>query len=223
MTAYFLLILLLFTVQNCNPPFETTSHDQNKDGQIDNRLYTKSDSKISIFMETFEYQKNVPDDWTWLKMDSKNPQSYQTFYNEIASKDPDKVDIKIWYGPDNLKLIEKDDKDSDGFFETTQYYNRFAKPKLTSGIIARIEIDSDQDGKSDLWIYPMKRMELDTNKDRIPDKMSADRKVISEVLKNFKSISHRKELSGLSPNQSWAIHPEFIQDESLKAMIPFSL
>lgn len=203
--------------------FDVTSHDQNKDGQIDNRLYTKSDSKISIFMETFEYQKNVPDDWTWLKMDSKNPQSYQTFYNEIASKDPNKIDIQIWFGPGNVKLIEKDDKDSDGFFETTQYYNRFAKPKITSGIIARIEIDSDQDGKSDLWIYPMKRMELDTDKNGIPDKMSTDTKLISEALKNFKSFSQKKDLLELSTHQSWVVHPEFIQDESLKAIIPFSL
>ncbi|MBW0432692.1 hypothetical protein HGB47_03600 [Leptospira yasudae] len=53
--------------------------------------------------------------------------------------------------------------------------------------------------------------------------MSADIKVISEVLKSFKSFSQKKDLLELSPHQSWVVHPEFIQDESLKAIILFSL
>ncbi|WP_455032236.1 Lsa25.6 family adhesin [Leptospira sanjuanensis] len=207
----------------CKSPFEVTSHDQNKDGQIDNRLYTKTDSKISIFMETFERQKKMPDDWMWLKMDSKDPKSFQTFYNEIASKDPNKIDIKIWFGPDNIKLIEKDDKDSDGFFETTQYFNRFAKPKINSGIIARIEIDSDRDGKPDIWIYPMKRMELDTNQDGVPDQFSTDNEQIGQILKTGKLPIDFKRTSILPSSRSWGLHPELIQDETLKAVIPFSL
>ncbi|AOP35375.1 hypothetical protein A0128_16930 [Leptospira tipperaryensis] len=213
---------LLFSLLNCNSPFEVTSHDQNKDGKIENILYTKTDSKISIFMETFEYQKEVPDDWMWLKMDPKDPKSYQALYNEIASKDPQKVDSKIWFGPGNLKLIEKVDRDLDGFFETTQYYNRFAKPKINSGIIARIEIDSDLDQRPDIWIYPMKRMELDTNKDGVPDKQTSDPKTIGEALKTRKQTITSK-TSSLSPAQSWALHPELIQDESLKAVILFSI
>ncbi|MBM9501048.1 hypothetical protein JWG44_12375 [Leptospira sp. 201903071] len=196
--------------------------DQTKDGKVDNILYTKTDSKIAIFMETFEYQKEVPDDWMWLKMDSKNPESYQTLYNEIASKDPHKVDVKVWYGPGNLKLVEKDDRDQDGYFETTQYYNRFAKPKITSGIVARIEIDSDKDQKPDIWIFPMERMELDTNNDGFPDKLVSDPEIMRTVLKNKKQIGITSSVF-LSSNRSWALHPEFIRDETLKAIIPFSL
>ncbi|MBM9501050.1 hypothetical protein JWG44_12385 [Leptospira sp. 201903071] len=196
--------------------------DQTKDGKVDNILYTKTDSKIAIFMETFEYQKEVPDDWMWLKMDSKNPESYQALYNEIASNDPHKVDVKVWYGPGNLKLIEKDDRDQDGYFETTQYYNRFAKPKINSGIIARIEIDSDKDQRTDIWIYPMKRMEIDTNKDGIPDGVSENVDTINEVLKKRKRIQLPNVLP-LTSSQSWALHPERISDETWKAVIPFSL
>lgn len=218
-----LIIISLLSIFNCNSPFEATSLDQNKDGIVDNKLYTKSDSKISIFMESYEFQKETPDDWTWLKMDSKDPKSFQTFYNEIASKNPKIVDIKIWFGPDNLKLIEKNDKDLDGFFETTQYYNRFAKPKVTSGIIAKIEIDSDKDLRGDIWIYPMQRIELDTNKDGIPDKMSSDIHLISDILKTRKIPVDLKKTSNVSSAQSWVIHPELISDKSLKATIPFSL
>ncbi|WP_125226079.1 hypothetical protein [Leptospira barantonii] len=174
-------------------------------------------------METFEYQKKTPDDWMWLKMDSQDPKSLEIFYNESAVKNPQRVDRKIWFGPDNVKLIEKNDTDADGFFETTQYYNKFAKPKTNSGIVARIEIDSDQDRKAEIWIYPMKRIELDMNRDGIPDKMSNDFKIISETLKNYKSFTQRKGFMELSRNQSWTLHPELIQEESLKAMIPFSL
>ncbi|MGJ4752607.1 Lsa25.6 family adhesin [Leptospira kmetyi] len=219
--SFFAILFVLVTLV-CKAPIDVNSHDQNKDGKKDNILYTKSDSKISIFMETFEFQKETPDDWTWLRMDSKDPKSFQIFYNEIASKDPKKIDIKIWFGPDNVKLIEKNDKDLDGYFENTKYYNKFAKPKITSGIIARIEIDSDQDHKVEIWIYPMKRLEVDMNGDGIPDKMSTEAKVISETLKNYKSLAQIKGLMELSRNQSWALHPELIQDETLKAIIPYS-
>ncbi|MBM9579330.1 hypothetical protein JWG45_19495 [Leptospira sp. 201903070] len=196
--------------------------DQNKDGKIDNILYTKRDSNVSIFMETFEKQKDVPDDWMWLKMDPKDPKAFQSLYNEIASKDPLKVDIKIWFGPGNLKLIEKDDRDQDGFFETTQYYNRFAKPKVNSGIVARIEIDSDKDQKIDIWIYPMKRIEIDTNQDAIPDTFSENPDTIGQVFKKGKRIPLLK-VQPLPSPQSWALHPLLIPDETWKAIIPFSM
>ncbi|XDD49852.1 lipoprotein [Leptospira sp. WS92.C1] len=217
------LILLLFLVTACSPSVTITSHDQNQDGKIENKLYTKSDSQISIFMETFEHQQELPDDWMWLKIDSKDPKSFQTFYNEMASKEPQKIDRKIWFGPNNLKLIEKKDQDQDGYFETTQYYNRFAKPKISSGIIARIEIDLNKDQKPDLWIYPMKRVELDTNQDGIPDRMSLDPQVISDVFKKIKLSDRFDQTTKIIPSQSWVIHPEFISDESLRAVILFSL
>ncbi|RHX92615.1 Lsa25.6 family adhesin [Leptospira stimsonii] len=213
---------LSFLLLTCNPPFETISYDRNDDGTIENRLYTKTDSKIAIFMETFENQKDFPDDWMWLKMDAKDPKSYQELYNEIASKDPQKVDIKIWFGPGNVKMIEKADRDLDGYFETTQYYNRFAKPKVTSSIIARIEIDSDKDQRPDIWIFPLERMELDSNKDGIPDKLVSDPKTIGEALKTRTQTITSKTKS-LSLGQSWALHPELIQDESLRAVILFSI
>lgn len=216
-----ILFPIVFLFLTCRSPFEATSHDQNKDNKIDNILYTKTDSKIAIFMETFENQKEVPDDWMWLKMNPEDPQSFQFLYNEIASKDPQKVDLKIWFGPGNLKLVEKDDKDQDGFFETTQYYNRFAKPKIGSGIIARIEIDSDKDQRPDIWIFPMERMELDTNKDGFPDKLVSDPQIVRDVLKDRKQTGIKS--SPLSSGQSWALHPELIRDETLKATIPFSL
>ncbi|MBM9501225.1 hypothetical protein JWG44_13290 [Leptospira sp. 201903071] len=219
---YFFLLGASCLLFYCSPPFEAISHDQNKDGKIDNVLYTKRDSNVSIFMETFENQKEVPDDWLWLKMDPKDPKSFQPLYNEIASNDPHKVDVKVWYGPGNLKLVEKDDRDQDGYFETTQYYNRFAKPKITSGIVARIEIDSDKDQKPDIWIFPMERMEIDTNKDGIPDKKSSEPKIIGGILKTRKQIV-TSSATPLSPTQSWALHPELIADESLKAIIPSTL
>lgn len=180
--------------------------------------------KLGTFLETDSNQDGITDDFSWLKADPNRKENTMLFYNELKTKD--QVIKQTWYGPGNTKLIEKTDEDKDNYLETTTYYNRFAKPQITKGIVARIEIDIDKNDKTDIWLYPGVRMEKDSDGDGVADCLNKD---IMEIQKAFGLENNLSSLQSLlcskfaNPNLSFAIHPEQIKEERLKAIIPFKL
>ena len=114
-------------------------------------------------------------------------------------------------------------EDGDGFLDTKVYFNKEAKPKVLSGHIARVEIDIDKDGKTDAWMFPFKRLELDSNHDGIPDKFSTNEKQIADA---FQQLHNKKKFDiqtfPLDKKSSFVIYPELIKEERWKAILNIS-
>ncbi|MCB1193030.1 MAG: hypothetical protein KDK90_21475 [Leptospiraceae bacterium] len=221
------LVILLFVLFSCKQSQNLVSVlniDNNKDGKNDQYMLSLNDSNTSIFIGTDEDRDGVIEDHLWVNAKSKDigGKGVDLLFNEIKGEKG--IFSRLWYGPSNIKLIEKTDEDRDGFIETTAYFNKTALPKVITGHVARIEIDSNKDGKVEVWIFPSVRFEVDKNGDGIPDEYSTNHDDLGK-LEYFLSMDKLKELktSPLNPSQSYTLHPEIIQDERLKAIIPFTL
>ncbi|WP_411821834.1 hypothetical protein [Leptospira sp. 'Mane'] len=187
-------------------------------------MYTHSKLKQGIFLETDTDQDDIADDFSWIKADQNQKENFIILYNETRAND--QTTKQTWYGPGNTKIIEKTDENKDGYFETTTYYNRFAKPQVARGIVARIEIDASKNNLTNIWLYPGVRMEKDTNGDGIADCFNQDIIEIQNAFGSKDNLSHLQSLpcsKFANPNFSFAIHPEQIKEDRLKAIIPFRI
>nr|WP_232224669.1 hypothetical protein [Leptospira fainei] len=177
-----------------------------------------------MFIEIDERRSGKADTWQWVSGDPANPKNVNVLYRELATKPGRPVDIKTYYGPNNFKIAEIQDLNGDGKFETTVYFNWLATPQSISGIIARIESDTDDKPGVDLWIYPMARMELDTNGDGRPDRFLSDGEKINRLYAKFvtEGILSSDGFQVLRQDSSWAIHPFLIPEGKNRAIIPNS-
>ncbi|MBE7413027.1 MAG: hypothetical protein L6Q54_03645 [Leptospiraceae bacterium] len=208
----FLCVFFLF----CNRYTTVTEIDSNKDGKIDQYMISLKDKNLGIAMVVDESKEGNFDDISWIHGEPGNTKESFVVFNKIYKNG--KVKSKTWYGPNTIKLIEFSDEDGDGFLETKIYYNKLALPKIINGHIARIEIDTDKDDKTDVWLFPADRVEIDSNKDGVPDRYSTDTKKVQEAYKQF-TTSRKFELTTLplEKPRSFVIHPELIQIDRWKA------
>lgn len=130
--------------------FKSITVDMDKNGKPDQIMHTHSGLNTAVLIETDTDMDGRMEDYLWVSGEATDVKSSLLLFNLIMKNGKPKS--KTWYGPGNVKLIEKSDEDEDGYLETTAYFNRFAKPKVMNGIVARIEIDSnkDQNGYLDL-------------------------------------------------------------------------
>ncbi|MCC6274714.1 MAG: hypothetical protein IT569_02550 [Leptospiraceae bacterium] len=215
------ILLILFFIFSCKGnELIWEARDVDKDGKNDQFMVSLKSNNTAVLLLTDERKAGRINDYAWVKAKDDKSQ-IQLFYNESFDVNG-KVNYQLWYGPDSIKLIEKQDMNKDGFLETTTYFNRNAKPKIMSNHVARLEFDSNQDGKTDIWYYPNAKIEFDLNFDGIPDKFSSgtNQIAIPDLLDKEKIKSLK--VFDLSRAESFAVHPELIKSKELQAIIPFS-
>jgi len=183
-------------------------------------MISRQQGKRSILIETDSNGDGVIDDFLWVNAKEEKVTDSQLLFNEMTDEKYIPVE-QIWYGPKNFKLIGKIDLDKDGFLESTVYYNYNAAPKITKGIIARIEVDSNRDGKINYWIYPGLRIEADHTASGSPSEFTENPDIISEIIQTIESKKKwEKPLSPLNPSKSFALYPDLIPNETNRAIIP---
>lgn len=214
------LIFLVFT--NCGEKYTSFLElDSNQDGKIDNYMISLKDGSLGILIATDEDKDGKFEDLSWVVGEPGKEKESQVVFNQISKNGAAKS--KTWYGPGNIKLVEFSDEDGDGFLETKAYFNKEAKPKVVSGHIARIEIDTDKDGKTDAWLFPADRIEIDSNKDGIPDRVSVNPDKIREAFQHLHAKKKFElETMSLGKENSFVLHPELIKEERWKSIISIS-
>lgn len=150
--------------------------------------------------------------WTWVRGDDKDPKTSLVLFEELIRKG-------------NRKLIEQSDLDENGTWESMVYYNAFAVPKETMRIVAHVEVDLYGKGKLNLWIFPEARMELDSNKDGKPDQILTNQ---DRMLENFTQLQkgkqiQEKDFNPMPANSSWILNPNQITNPRYQALIRQSL
>ena len=116
-------------------------------------------------------------------------------YKEVDTNTDGKVDVLKWYLPNEFIALSQHDKDKDGYFEATTYYNFKKLP-------VRTEVDTNFDGRADRIIWE-NRAELDTDFDGIPDSyIEAPTRLILED-----SIERKAGIKPLEKAKSWFLNP----------------
>lgn len=202
---------------------DCSKSDFRQDGDSNARIYTYKQTGFSTFLANDVKRDGIFDDFTWIRGDKNNPKKVMLLFNEAHQKQ--RVYSRTWYGPGNIKLVEKSDLNHDGILETTSYFNNTAKPMKIGGHIARIEIDRNNDGKTDIWQFPGIRMEFDTNADGSPDKYSLGQTNIKNVQLIRNPKIKNKDLKGqnLDQNRSWVLNISLIKNNRWIALIPRSI
>ena len=195
-------------------------------GEINQQMFSLKKEKRGIFARTDEDLDGDYEDYLWISGVSPEEKDNLIFFNEVRAGE--RIDRQLWYGPENRKLIEKNDLNEDGTLETITYYNYNAKPGVTLGIVARMEIDLNGDGKPDIWIYPPVRAEIDTDGNQKPDRLFDRESEVTALFNKFttgasNNLSELSQRSRLLPvASSWAINPDTITEERYRSPIPRS-
>lgn len=213
--------MFLFLLSACRSPFETIdfSAASRAEPNVHSFRYKKT-GKI-VFVEIDEHRSGQADTWQWVSTDPKRSDKSNILYREQISKPGNAVDTKSYYGPNNFRIVDLLDTNGDGVFETSIYYNWNAVPQVLTGTIARIE--SNLDGKKgvNLWIYPMVRMEIDTDEDGKPDRFTENEELIAEEYSKF--VKGRRvsttDFRNLNPDRSWALHPFLIPEGKNRGVV----
>ncbi|EMF80194.1 putative lipoprotein [Leptospira weilii serovar Topaz str. LT2116] len=178
--------------------------------------------KLLVMVRTDSDLDGKTDLWTWVRGDDKNPKASLVLFEELIRKGNHS---RTWYGPGNRKLIEQNDLDEDGRWESMVYYNASATPKETMRIVAHVEVDLYGKGKPSLWIFPEARMELDLDDNGKPDHLLTKQELMLEnfaKLQKGKEIS-KKDFSPMSASSSWVFNSKQIVNPRYQALINQSL
>ncbi|EQA61465.1 adhesin Lsa25.6 [Leptospira alexanderi] len=178
--------------------------------------------KLLVMVRTDSDLDGKTDLWTWVRGDDKDPKASLVLFEELIRKGNHS---RTWYGPGNRKLIEQNDLDEDGRWESMVYYNASAIPKETMRIVAYVEVDLYGKGKPSLWIFPEARMELDLDDDGMPDHLLTNQ---DRMLENFAKLQKGKQISEkdfspMSVSSSWVFNPKQIVNPRYQALINQSL
>jgi antitoxin component YwqK of YwqJK toxin-antitoxin module len=176
--------------------------DTNSDSKIDTKGYYLDDSGNFrlIYNESDNNLDGISDFFVWMGSSPapKKEVAIKDVVKVHEEEDSDfdgKIDILKWYLPNELIALTQVDKDKDGYFETTNYFN-FKKQ------IVRTEIDTDFDGRADVYLWD-NRAEIDTDKDGIPDKFTT---APSKLLLQDK-LEKKIDLNNLNKSNSWLLYP----------------
>jgi hypothetical protein len=136
----------------------------------DNRksyMFVSQILKSGIFVMHMGDKESGPAILEWLRIGKEDPSKRDLFYKELWEKGlPQK---KIFYGPGSIPLVQVSDLNTDGKMDTITYFNSSALTGAQSNNVALKEIDTNGDGKADVWVYPAARLEYDENLDGIAD------------------------------------------------------
>lgn len=189
-------------------------------------LYTVEARKQAVLTEFDATEKGGIGDLIWMRA-SRAPgagrQIPDLFFQENRRKG--KVYEEVWFGPGNFRLVGREDLDGNGTLETMVYYNGAAAGGFVGSVIARLELDTLSAGRTDIWVYPGRRMELDTDGDGKPDRVQDEPRL---TVANFSALTRTMRIAGLvhqplNPARSWALHPSLISEPRFRAVIPHSL
>ncbi|MDI7173494.1 adhesin Lsa25.6 [Leptospira santarosai] len=217
------LVFALFILSSCKDDRIKISDlgviDKDKKNQT---AFILQPEKLLVMVRTDSDLDGKTDLWTWVRGGDKDPKTSLVLFEELIRKGNHS---RTWYGPGNKKLIEQNDLDEDGRWESMVYYNASAIPKQTMRIVAYVEVDLYRKGKPSLWIFPEARMELDLDDDGKPDHLLTNQNL---MLENFAKLQKGKEISqkDFSPMQasnSWVLNPKQIVNPRYQALISQSL
>lgn len=217
----FILIILFLSCTKPNVNSICTLEQLSASGNPKQQIVTRNGLDRVILVETDPDGDGIINDYVWVNASSIQREKHLLLFNEIQTDKNIPIE-QIWFGPKNYKLIGKIDLNKDGNLESTVYYNYKAAPKIISGIVARIEVDSNLDGKTDIWIYPNLRLEIDSKFLGVPNGYTENIEEINEIFKKIETNQKWKNTFNLLQNdKSFALHPELITREDNKSVIQF--
>ncbi|EMJ52648.1 putative lipoprotein [Leptospira interrogans serovar Valbuzzi str. Duyster] len=217
------LVLALLVLSSCKDDRIKISDlgviDKDKKNQT---AFVLQPEKLLVMVRTDSNLDGKTDLWTWVRGDDKDPKTSLVLFEELIRKGNHS---RTWYGPGNRKLIEQSDLDENGTWESMVYYNAFAVSKETMRIVAHVEVDLYGKGKPSLWIFPEARMELDSNEDGKPDQILTNQ---DRMLENFSQLQkgkqiQEKDFNPMPANSSWVLNPNQITNPRYQALIRQSL
>ncbi|WP_016761672.1 adhesin Lsa25.6 [Leptospira kirschneri] len=217
------LVLALLVLSSCKDDRIKISDlgviDKDKKNQT---AFVLQPEKLLVMVRTDSNLDGKTDLWTWVRGDDKDPKTSLVLFEELIRKGNHS---RTWYGPGNRKLIEQSDLDENGTWESMVYYNAFAVPKETMRIVAHVEVDLYGKGKPSLWIFPEARMELDSNEDGKPDQILTNQ---DRMLENFAQLQkgkqiQQKDFSPMPASGSWILNSNQITNPRYQALIRQSL
>ncbi|EMO87509.1 adhesin Lsa25.6 [Leptospira noguchii] len=217
------LVLAILVLSSCKDDRIKISDlgviDKDKKNQT---AFVLQPEKLLVMVRTDSNLDGKTDLWTWVRGDDKDPKTSLVLFEELIRKGNHS---RTWYGPGNRKLIEQNDLDENGTWESMVYYNASAMPKETMRIVAHVEVDLYGKGKPSLWIFPEARMELDSNEDGKPDQILTNQE---RMLENFAQLQkgkqiQQKDFSQMPASGSWVLNPNQITNPRYQALIRQSL
>ncbi len=215
----YILVLLAFSLaMNCDKKpvkglkfglsIANKDVDTNKDDKIDTIGYYMDDAGNYrlLYNELDRNLDGFSDLMIWVgssaapKKDAQIKEIVKIHEEEDEDYDG-KVDILRWYLPNEFIALTQHDKDKDGYFETTTYYNFKKLP-------VRTEIDTNFDGRADRILWETKA-ELDTDFDGIPDSYTeAPTRLILED-----NVQRKVGIKPLDKATSWFLNPALAPSE----------
>lgn len=176
----------------------SSRQDTNDDKKVDTMAYVVNDpdNYRIVYQEMDRNLDGLSDTFIWAGLSSatKKGQKVKDPVKVHEEEDTDldgKIDTIKWLLPNNFIAMSQEDKDKDGYFETTVYYN-FLKNKV------RKEVDTNFDGKADRTFWST-RAEVDTNFDGIYDSYIISKSSLALEEKAMKG----KDLQDLKREDSW--------------------
>lgn len=216
--VYTLILASIFTVAFCNKKSSkgfkfglnvaSKDVDTNKDGKSDTMGYFMDDAGNYrlLYNELDRNLDGFSDLMIWVGSSTAPKKEAQVKdivkIHEEEDEDYDgKLDVLRWYLPNEFIALTQHDKDKDGYFETTTYYNFKKLP-------VRSEIDTNFDGRADRFIWDTKA-ELDTDYDGIPDSFTeAPTRLILED-----KVQRKVDIKPLDKTKSWFLNPSLAPAE----------
>lgn len=181
-----------------------TSGDGNKDA-FGYYLTSKNNRRV-VYQEIDSNSDRQSDIFIWAGSSTrKKPDDTLSeavkVYEESDENKNGIIDTIRWYLPNEYISLVMKDKDEDGYFEVTEYFN-YQK------VAVRTEIDTNKDGFADIYIWG-DRAEIDSNFDKTPDLVVYGK----SVLELEEKAMNKRDTKPLSASQSWFLNPKLIPIE----------
>jgi hypothetical protein len=232
------LILFLILLINCkkneknykfNNPVKISELDTNDDKKIDTRgFYFEEPNFLRLFFNEMDTNLDgFSDYFLWVgshtapKKDSPMREVVKV-HEEIDSDFDGKIDEIKWFLPNEFIALVQKDKNKDGYFETTEYYNFKKAP-------ARLEMDTASpdptnkellrfDGRSDVFYWQGSgRVEIDDDYDGIPElvTIASSILILEDKIQKLKSATPEEkskltDFKKLNVKDSWLLFPNLV-------------
>jgi hypothetical protein len=208
------IVIILFLFYNCKdkPPEEfgfglpmsqifTDTNSNGKKDAVGYYVNNPKDYRI-VYQEHDTNEDGVTDLFIWSGFNTltpkDRPEKETVKVHEAEDTDKDgKVDLLRWLLPNGYIALTQTDNNKDGYFETTNYFNRQKR-------IVRTEVDTDQNGMPDR-IYWEGRVEVDTDGDGYPDHFG-----IASSESELRKMTKTNGLKPLDKKASWILNPDLV-------------
>lgn len=180
-------------------------------------LVSWTDLGLSVFLATKDNQTEIYNDLSWVYGDLKRKDESFHIFQEWRNPDSQLPVRRLWYGPNQQKLIEWEDHNQNGIWDTKTFFNSYAKGKNLGNIVAFAEIDVDEDGKGDLRIYLGERVERISKVNGKIEMWSGKLDLVTPFLVD-RNISHLGKSQWISVDSSWTYNPNLIPNKKFKSV-----